>query len=192
MREKYYIGWNGDVIQTAVSRQSASYPLNYLSTTGGTCVSAVFWACSVITVHTNIHSTFTNWLIEPLSYPLPMCATFVVFNSYRNCRVETKRSLFLLFTIGGKYTKATNSSLVLIRKTDNKGHPERCTTTQQLLFMKQSRWKLIWVQGEEESTVKDATVACQHTLTTARTHTHTHIFFRMTSKELWNCLAESS
>lgn len=74
--------------------------------------------------HTDPHSTVANWLIEPSSHPIPMCAQFVLFNSYRKCRVETKLSLFLLFISGGKYTKATNSSTVLIRKTDTKVHPK--------------------------------------------------------------------
>ena len=57
-----------------------------------------------------------NWLIEPSSHPLPVFAQFVSFNSYRKRSVETKLSSFPLFISGGKYTKATNSSLVLIRQ----------------------------------------------------------------------------
>lgn len=53
-------------------------------------------------LHTNPCTPFTNWLIEPSYHPLPMCAQFVSFNSYRNSRAETKLSLFPLFINGGK------------------------------------------------------------------------------------------
>lgn len=59
--------------------------------------------------HTGPCTPFTNWLIEPSYHPLPMCAQFVSFNSYRNSRVETKLPLFPLFINRGK-----NSGLFFI------------------------------------------------------------------------------
>ncbi len=100
-----------------------------------------------------------------------MCAQYVSFNSHRSCRIETKLSLFLLFISGGKHTKATNGP-VLIRKKDREVHPKPQTPLYHTVVYRAEQMKTSLGPGGREAQTKDATLACQHTLTTAHTHTH--------------------
>lgn len=99
-----------------------------LGSNGGTCVSAVCWACRPLSLqytqtHIKLHRAVTNWLIEPLSHPFPMCAV-CLFNSCGRLQSWDK-AVFIpfLFISRGKYTKAANSS-VFTRKSDGKVHPQ--------------------------------------------------------------------
>lgn len=110
------------------------------------CVSAVCWACTVITVHTNPHSGVTLiGSLNPHLIPSPCVRILSGVIATGKCRVETKLSLFHLVISGGKYIKATNNSPVLMQKKKKKGGGiAKCTanpksSTAQLLFMKHSR-----------------------------------------------------
>lgn len=81
------------------------------------CVSAVCWACTVITVHTNPHSAVTLiGSLNPHLIPSPCVRILSGLIATGKCRVETKLSLFHLVISGGKYIKATNNSPVLMQK----------------------------------------------------------------------------
>lgn len=60
----------------------------------------VFQQCAV---HTGPHRAFTNWLNEPSSHCLPVCAKFVLFNSLREeNRAETELLFSLYLSVGGQ------------------------------------------------------------------------------------------
>lgn len=140
------------------------------------CFSSLLGMYSHYSTHKSTQCSHTNWLTEPSSHPFSMCADIVWFNSYRKVQSWDK-TVFIPFSHQWRQVhKGYKQQPSFDAKKKKKGGIAKCTanpksSTAQLLFMKHSRWKQVWVQGEEKCTAKDATVAHQSIPTTAHTST---------------------
>lgn len=119
------------------------------------------------------HSRVTNWLNEPPSQPFPVhVCPMCLFNSSRKQQSWDRAVLHsFLFISWGKVHKGNKTAQLLIWKKDSKvctpnTKPQTLHRTTVVYEAKGDENKFE-SRGRRKCTAKDATVACQRTLTTA-------------------------